>query len=377
MRTESTPRAQRVREPHERPTRRLGRRALAGLGCATALVAWGASVAPSSAIVPGPDGQIAFESNRDGDNEIFAMNSDGTIERQLTYNKANDVFPAWSNDSSQITFSSDRAQAGNLDVYKMSADGSNVVRLTNAPGEDRGTSWTSDGQKIVFHSARFRDASHSFDIFVMNADGSAQQKIFDNGAAAYVCGDSINGRIVFNSNSNVLGTNPTRDFEIYTMDLAGGDLTQLTFNTVLDSGPKWSPDCSQVSYNSLDAGGSLDIFRIAADGSGTPTNLTNAPGIFDAFSAWSPSGDRIVFSSNRDVNFEIYSMSSVDGSDVTRLTFTRKGEGDLRPDWGTRADYNGPPTDKDQCKQGGWQEFMNPAFADQSQCVSYAQEGAA
>ncbi len=72
----------------------------------------------------------------------------------LTTDRANDVFPAWSPDGTQITFSSDRADKGNLDVYVMNADGTGVTQLTDAPGEDRGTSWTSDGELIVFLSSR-------------------------------------------------------------------------------------------------------------------------------------------------------------------------------------------------------------------------------
>ena len=33
----------------------------------------------------------------------------------------------------------------------------------------------------------------------------------------------------------------------------------------------------------------------------------------------------------------------------------------------------GPPTNKDQCKNGGWQQFNNPAFKNQGDCVSFAQ----
>ncbi len=300
----------------------------------------------AGAIVPGPNGRIAFESSRTGNNDIFTMGPDGSTQINITNHPANDVFPAWSPDGRKITFASDRAEAGNLDVYVMNADGSGLMRLTNAPGEDRGTSWTSDGQTIVFHSSRFRDATHTFDVFKMNADGTNQTKIFTNGSAAYVCGNSTNGIIVFNSSGDPLGTNPlnppvgtnppARDFEIFTMNMNGGDVFQVTNNTVLDSGPKWSPDCSRISYNSLDAGGSLDIHRINANGT-NDVNLTNTPGIFDAFSAWSPNGNRIVFSSNRDVNFEIYTMNSSNGANVRRLTNTGLGQADFRSDWGTNT----------------------------------------
>lgn len=359
--------------------RRRSRRVVGGL-LGSALLAGSltmAGVAPSGAIVPGPNGRIAFESNRTGNNEIFTMNPDGSVPINLTTDKANDVFPAWSPDGTQITFSSDRHDKGNLDVYVMNADGTGVTQLTDSPGEDRGTSWTSDGEVIVFHSARDTTTSHAFDIFTMNADGSNETMIFQNGSAAYVCGDSTNGIIVFNSSGDPLGTNPvnpdgTRDFEIFTMDMTGGNVFQVTDNAVLDSGPKWSPDCSTISYNSLDAGGSLDVHRVNADGTGD-VNLTNTPGVFDAFSAWSPDGTEIVFSSNRDGNFEIYTMSAVDGSNVTRLTFTDVGQADLRADWGTAAPLTGwLPQTVDDCKNRGWQSFTTPrTFRNEGECVAF------
>ncbi len=320
-----------------RRARRWARNAIVGMVCSGAAATSLVVGAPSAgAIVPGPNGRIAFESNRSGNTEIFTMGPDGSTQINLTHNPAIDVFPAWSPDGSKITFSSDRAEPGNLDVYVMNADGSNVTRLTDAPGEDRGTSWTSDSQTIVFHSARDRDVSHTFDIWKMNADGTNQTKIFTNGSAAYVCGNSTTGIITFNSLSNPLGTNPEGDFEIFTMDMNGGNVFQVTNNAVLDSGPKWSPDCTKIVYNSLDAGNSLDIHRIKSDGT-NDVDLTNTPGVFDAFAAWSPDGTRIAFSSNRDVNFEIYTMKASTGGDITRLTFTGLGQADFRSDWGTNT----------------------------------------
>ena len=213
----------------------------------------------------------------------------------------------------------------------MNADGTGVMQLTNSPGEDRGTSWTSDGELIVFHSARDRDEAHAFDVFVMNADGTNETKIFANGSAAYVCGDSENGVIVFNSSGNPLGTNPEGDFEIFTMNIDGSTVFQVTDNAVLDSGPKWSPDCSTISYNSLDSGGSLDVHRVDADGTTTSTSPTHQVSSTRSLPGH-PTARSIVFSSNRDVNFEIYTMDAVDGSNVQRLTFT--GYGRVRPSGG-------------------------------------------
>ena len=74
------------------------------------------------------DGKIAFQSDRDGDMEIFVMNADGTGVTQLTDNFAlNDMFPAWSPNGNKIAFESDRD--GNNEIFVMNADGSNVVSL--------------------------------------------------------------------------------------------------------------------------------------------------------------------------------------------------------------------------------------------------------
>jgi hypothetical protein len=37
----------------------------------------------------------------------------------------------------------------------------------------------------------------------------------------------------------------------------------------------------------------------------------------------------------------------------------------------TQVPLVGPPTSKDQCKNGGWQSFNNPSFKNQGQCVSF------
>ena len=69
---------------------------------------------------------IAFQGNRTGDNEIYAMNVDGTGQVDLTNNPANDINPVWSPDHTRLAFTSDRD--GNNEVYVMSADGSGQTK---------------------------------------------------------------------------------------------------------------------------------------------------------------------------------------------------------------------------------------------------------
>ena len=94
-----------------------------------------------------PNGRkIAFRSNRDGNWEIYVMNADGTEQVQLTntdslpndfpvYNRN----PFWSPNSRKIGFDSNRN--GNYEIYLMDANGDNPTNLTQNPAGDIGGSW--------------------------------------------------------------------------------------------------------------------------------------------------------------------------------------------------------------------------------------------
>src|SRR5262249_29899631 len=71
---------------------------------------------------------------------------------RLTNNNAMDRGPAWSPDGSKIAFFSNRD--GMDEIYVMDADGSNVKRLTNNLADDDNPEWSPDGRKILFDSER-------------------------------------------------------------------------------------------------------------------------------------------------------------------------------------------------------------------------------
>jgi TolB protein len=205
-------------------------------------------------------GQIAFTSNRDGGQQIYLMNADGSNVRRLASGSNRDAVPAWSPDGRQIAFQSERDD--NWEIYVVSADGGEAHNLTNNPAFDVKPDWSPGKQLIAFETYRDGD----YEIYLMNADGSEQRNITNN---------------------------PANDFA-----------------------PAWSPDGSTIAFAST-RDGNLDIYRMDANGS-NPTRLTSGPGRnFDP--AWSPDGSRIVFFSDRDGNQEIYTMNA-DGSNQQRVT---------------------------------------------------------
>ena len=129
------------------------------------------------------------------------------------------------------------------------------------------------------------------------------------------------------------GTPGTCD-QIFTMNVDGSNKRQLSKGGRTTCG-YFFPDGKSIVYASTHLGSaecpprpsfargyvwpiyaSYDIFRAAPDGS-SPQRLTSTPG-YDAEATIGPDG-RIVFTSVRDGDMEIYSMNG-DGSDVRRLT---------------------------------------------------------
>ncbi len=109
----------------------------------------------------------------DYDWDISIANLDGSGQRRLT-GRGDDAAPAWSPDGSRIAYTSNRD--GDDDIFIMNADGSNPVNLTRNEGSDSSPTWSPDGAYIAFTSNRDGNSQ----IYVMRADGSDQHNVSNN-----------------------------------------------------------------------------------------------------------------------------------------------------------------------------------------------------
>jgi Tol biopolymer transport system component len=262
--------------------------------------------------------RIVFGSVRNGDNDIYAMDLDGSNQTRLTTSPAYDDQPKWSPDGNKIVFMSDRS--GNFEVYCMNADGSNQTRLTNNPGADGFPVWSPDGTKIAFVNGDLRNPN-TFEIYSMNADGSNRTRLTDDSQIDGVPAWSPDGtRIVFMSGGPSLFD--PNSFEIFQMNADGSNRIRLTNNQVVDGQPSFSPDGTKILFASgetMNPNG-IEIYVMNADGSNR-TKLTDNT-VTDGFPAWSPDGTKIIFASGDifdEATVELFVMNA-DGSSRTRLT---------------------------------------------------------
>ncbi len=265
--------------------------------------------------IPITSNKIVFSSNRDGNSQIYIMNTDGTNQTRLTNNLANDTVPSWSPDGSKIVFASDRD--GNLEIYVMNADGTNQTRLTNNPASDWDTSWSPDGTKIAFRT----DRDSNEEIYVMNADGTNPVNLTNNSSRDGEPQWSPDGTKILFSSWRSGGA------RMFVMNDDGTNPTTVPNTDVWLSNSRWSPDGNKIAYTAYG-----DIYVINVDGTNKVNLIPYGQSGYPAYyvGSYSPDGSKIVLYSNQDGKYQIYVMNS-DGSNLIRLT--NNSMDDLYPFW--------------------------------------------
>jgi dipeptidyl aminopeptidase/acylaminoacyl peptidase len=137
-------------------------------------------------------GWIAWNSATDTTTwfDLGLIHPDGT-GRRLIKPGVYVEYPAWSPDGHRIAFMSPgETLQGSYDIYVMNADGTDVRRLTDDPTVDGWPAWSPDGRQIVFSSTR-DDCAYSqaeecrttgdigpwHTLYVMNADGTDEHRL--------------------------------------------------------------------------------------------------------------------------------------------------------------------------------------------------------
>jgi TolB protein len=94
---------------------------------------------PAKAAFPGQNGNIVFVRDRDGDSEIRKLSECLICKTRLTNNTAEDFAPSVSPDGNKISFVCDRD--GNYEIYSMNSNGSNPTNVSEHSSADSYPNW--------------------------------------------------------------------------------------------------------------------------------------------------------------------------------------------------------------------------------------------
>jgi eukaryotic-like serine/threonine-protein kinase len=158
-----------------------------------------------------PDGKrIAFTSDRTGSFEMWASNSDGTNQIQLTSLKAADAgSPRWSPDGRTIAF--DARLEGHGGIFTIDAAGGAPSRITNDSLDNNLPTWSRDGNWIYFSSSR----TGSWQIWKVPSSGGAAAQVTRNGG--FIAQESLDGKSLY------VWVGGSEGGAIWKMPVAGGE----------------------------------------------------------------------------------------------------------------------------------------------------------
>lgn len=231
-----------------------------------------------------------------GESAICTVNPNGGEQRTLTKKPIGAIkdWPTWSPDRTKIFF----LTFAPSNLYLMDADGGNVTLLKEDYRGER-PAWSPDGRKIAYGGTGPWIAI--FDVRTLK-----EKPMFVPVDQAYDMAWSPDGQQLAFVNWN---RDQQTGRDIYTINVDGTDLRQLTDHPGHDRWPAWAPNGRQIAFHSTrnnlnnNSGG---IFLMDTDGKNVK-ELTNGD---ETYPSWSPDGKRIAFSSFFDGKLHIGVMDT-------------------------------------------------------------------
>jgi len=254
-----------------------------------------------------------------GKGEIAVVHANGSGLRVLTHDKVTETSPVWSPNHEQIAFIKPKAHLPSTSdqIWVMNADGSNQQKLTHftsAPqlwGNDLTSdlSWSPDGQEIVF-AAFPNDQGGDEQLFVVNLRTHGVRRLTHLPFGLTEPEWSPDGRwiaVVAQDAGDQIYLLSTKTHRAHRVGKATGLCIA------------WSPNSNRLVYN---AGGRLQVVNAA----GTHYHSLRIDG---DQTSWSPDGQWIVFASG-DYLREI----RPNGKDVRHILYVNSQKGsNFEPNW--------------------------------------------
>jgi len=261
-------------------------------------------------VLPSLQGIMLYESNRDGNSEIYAWNLGNQSMLRVTNNSAVDIQPALAPDGLRVVYVSN--QNGNNEIYLTGLDRRAPVNLTNNPNDDQDPTWSPDGNWIAFTSNR--DGNQ--EIYIMRSDGSEVRNLTSNVGNDFAASWFSVRRLLGTEDWITFTSTRDGNLEVYKVRPNGTGLENLTRNPANDYSPSGNANGLLITFVS-DRDGNPEIYTMTDSGGATRRITNNFAQDLDP--TLGPNEDWIAFSTDRDGNLEIYAIG-VDGGNPYNLT---------------------------------------------------------
>jgi Tol biopolymer transport system component len=326
--------------------------AASGVGAAWVLLRLGPDQGPAA--TGGPAGRIAYSkvaaSGDEFDYDIYTALAEGAEVREAVTDPDVAYAPVWSPDGTRFAFLS-IAGGGSTELWVANEDGTEVHRLSEdlRPSADSAPAWSPDGTRIAFVGTE-EGGEITNPVWVVHADGSGAEVVVP-GNWSQVAWSSDGSRLAVTGISD-----SGADFGLWVVRADGSGLDRIAGFDSTAAFPSWSPDGTRIALMVLDPQDPgdyrYDVVVVDVDSGGeNPTEgkiklrstvVTEWEG-FDGFPVWSPDGEWILFSSDREATEEQLRMNQEgegwfgaslylmrpDGSDVRMIV--PAGEASLLP----------------------------------------------
>jgi dipeptidyl aminopeptidase/acylaminoacyl peptidase len=201
------------------------------------------------------------------DGGIAVINADGSGARVIAVGPNQSVNPTWSPDGTRLAFETNRD--GNFDIYSVRADGTNLSNLTNSLADDRMPAW--HGSTIAFISNRAREPQDTFGfgLYTMSEDGRVQTwRAADLHPYSPPAWSPDGSKLAYSSGRECLR------WGIYTLDLATNHSERLTNNCQFLGTPRNDLLRGTPFRDYLGGGAGDDVIA----GLGGPDRISGGPG---------------------------------------------------------------------------------------------------
>ncbi|MFH1278902.1 MAG: Ig-like domain-containing protein [Candidatus Eisenbacteria bacterium] len=251
------------------------------------------------AFSPGGD-FLAYTSEGSGGNQdIYTISASGGAATQITTNTNDDISPAWSPLGTSIAFASRRS--GNWDIWTIPATGGAATRITESGAhDDRGPAWSPNGSKIAFHSNR----DGNWNIYAVAMAGDAAAGVPESLTTAASAESSATWSPA--GDAVAFTSNQLSPADLWTATPPSVIISQIEGGndpTYKEIDPDWSRKGPYVVY-SYNRNGNYDIWVLDTT-TGRKQILTTHQNA-DREPVWSPQGDKIAFASNRNGTWDLF-----------------------------------------------------------------------